>query len=170
MAKPESKKFTHDEVGYENPSTHPGERCGNCENYIPPTDSTPAACKGVQRPIQIPAWCHRWEPLPKDTETKMAEEKKESKKKKHAGHGFKHTHIEHHADGSHTIHHEHEDGAQHDIKHAVANLDGAHDSMQDNLGTPNPGEAEANAGSEAGAAGAVGAPAPAAGAAPPAGM
>lgn len=70
----------------------------------------------------------------------------ETKKKKHAGHGFTHTHIEHHADNSHTIHHVHEDGAHADIKHAVADLDGTHDSMQDHLGTPNPGEAEANAG------------------------
>lgn len=149
--KPESKKFTHDEVGYEFPSTHPGERCGNCENFIPATDGTPQACKGVQRPIQIQAWCHRWEPLPEGTEKNMAD----MKKKKHAGHGFKHTHIEHHADGSHTVHHEHEDGSMHDVKHAVADLDGMHDSMQDHLGTPNPGEAEANEGSEAAAAGAA---------------
>ena len=73
-----------------------------------------------------------------------------SKKTKH-----KHTHIEHHADGSHTVHHEHEDGSMHDVKHAVADLDGMHDSMQDHLGTPNPGEAEANEGSEAAAAGAA---------------
>jgi hypothetical protein len=70
----------------------------------------------------------------------------EDKKHKHAGHGFHSTHIEHHADGSHTIHHMHEAGAEHDVKHAVANLDGAHDSMEDNLGSPNPGEAEADAG------------------------
>lgn len=67
-------------------------------------------------------------------------------KKKHAGHGFKHTHVEHHADGSHTIHHHHADGPEHDVKHAVGSLDGVHDSMQDHLGTPNPGEQEANAG------------------------
>jgi hypothetical protein len=102
----------------------------------------------------------------------MAEEKKEHKKKKHAGHGFKSTHIEHHGDGSATVHHMHADGPEHDVKHAVSDLDGMHDSMQDHLGTPNPGEAEANAGSDAAAAGAApagGAPA-AAGAAAPAGM
>lgn len=69
-----------------------------------------------------------------------------SEKKKHAGHGFTHTHMEHHHDGSHTVHHVHEDGPHKDVKHAVANLDGAHDSMQDNMGTPNPGEAQADAG------------------------
>jgi hypothetical protein len=89
----------------------------------------------------------------------MAEEKKDHKKKKHAGHGFKHTHMEHHEDGSMTVHHQHEDGPEHDVKHAVSNLDGAHDSMQDNLGQPNPGEAEANAGAEAAPAPAPGSPA-----------
>ena len=85
-------------------------------------------------------------------------------KKKHAGHGFTHTHIEHHADGSHTVHHQHEEGMEHDVKHAVANLDGAHDSMQDNLGTPNPGEAAADMGQHGvppAIAGPAGLPAPA---------
>lgn len=70
----------------------------------------------------------------------------EKKKKKHAGHGFTHTHIEHHKDNSHTIHHVHEDGAHADMKHAAGDLDSVHDSMEDHLGVPNPGEAEANAG------------------------
>lgn len=90
----------------------------------------------------------------------------EHEKKPHAGHGFTHSHIEHHADGSHTVHHVHEHGAHKDVKHAVADLDGAHDSMQDNLGTPNPGEAEANAGPAPAAPGAG--PMPGAGAAAPA--
>lgn len=78
-------------------------------------------------------------------EEKKEHEKKEGKKKSHAGHGFKHSHFEHHADGSITVHHEHENPAQ-SVKHAVPDLDGAHDSMEDHLGTPNAGEAEANAG------------------------
>lgn len=65
----------------------------------------------------------------------MAEE---HKKKKHGGHGYKHTHIEHHDDGSHTVHHEHEDGKH--KKYAVGDLDQVHDGLQDHLGTPNPGE------------------------------
>ena len=73
-------------------------------------------------------------------------------KKKHSHHGFSHTHIEHHADNSHTIHHVHSDGAHKDVKHAVADLDSVHDSLQDHLGTPNPGEAQANAGPAAPAA------------------
>lgn len=76
----------------------------------------------------------------------MAEEKKSEKKKKHAGHGFKRMEVENHADGSHTVHHIHEDGPHKDVKHAVADLDAMHDSIQDHLGTPNPGEAEAQAG------------------------
>lgn len=66
----------------------------------------------------------------------------ESKKK----HKYSHTHIEHHKDGSHTVHHVHEEGPHGDMKHAVADLDSVHDSMQDHLGEPNEGEAEANAG------------------------
>ena len=84
-------------------------------------------------------------------------------KKKHAGHGFKHTHVEHHHDGSATVHHQHEDGPEHDVKHAVGNLDEMHDSMQQHLGTPNPGEMAANAGDHgvpAAAAGPAGLPMP----------
>jgi len=44
------------------------------------------------------------------------------------------------------VHHEHEDGPDHDVKHAAMNLDHIHDSLQDHLGVPNPGEAEANQG------------------------
>ena len=60
-------------------------------------------------------------------------------------HKFTHTDIEHHDDGSATIHHTHEDGKSHK-HHAVADLDGVHDSLEDHLGSPNPGEAEAEAG------------------------
>jgi hypothetical protein len=92
----------------------------------------------------------------------MAEEKK------HARHGFTHTHVEHHKDGSHTVTHLHHKGGEHDVKHAVADLDGVHDSMEDHLGTPNPGEAEADAGQHGvpePEASAAGLPAPPAGAA-----
>ena len=64
--------------------------------------------------------------------------------KKH--HGFTHTHIEHHKDGSATVHHVHHEGPHKDVKHAVPSLDHIHDSLQDHLGSPNPGEIEANAG------------------------
>jgi flavin-dependent dehydrogenase len=77
-------------------------------------------------------------------------------KKKH--HKFHSTHIEHHKDGSHTVHHMHEDGKEHDVKHGVGaemGLDGVHDSLQDHLGAPNPGEAETTPGG----AGAPGLPA-----------
>ncbi len=77
-------------------------------------------------------------------------------------HKFSATHVEHHKDGSATVHHKHEEGPHKDVKHAVANLDGLHDSMQENLGQPNPGEAEANAGPVAvpGAVPGAAAPAP----------
>ena len=71
----------------------------------------------------------------------MAEEKK-----KHAGHGFKFTHIDHHDDGSATVHHQHEDGAEFDKKHAVADIDGIHDSIEDHLGDKNIGEDAADQG------------------------
>jgi hypothetical protein len=73
-------------------------------------------------------------------------------------HKFTHSHHEHHKDGSITVHHVHEDGPHKDVKHAAADLDAAHDSMQDHLGTPNPGEPEPVA-PGAGAPAAAGAPA-----------
>jgi hypothetical protein len=84
-------------------------------------------------------------------------------------HEFTHSTVEHHGDGSHTIEHHHKDGAHKNVKHAVHNLDGVHDSMQDHLGSPNPGEAAADAGDHgipAAAAGPAGIPAPVAAAAP----
>lgn len=57
---------------------------------------------------------------------------------KTAKHGFMHTHIEHFHDGSGTMHHVHHKGPEHDVEHAVANLEEMHQSMHDNLG----GEAE----------------------------
>jgi hypothetical protein len=50
-------------------------------------------------------------------------------------HRFLNTHIEHHDDGSHTIRHEHEDGKSH-VKHAAADLDEVHDSLEENLRDP----------------------------------
>jgi hypothetical protein len=64
--------------------------------------------------------------------------------KKH--HKFSHSHIEYHHDGSATAHHVHESDPKQDVKHAVADTDGLHDSIQDHLGAPNPGEAEADMG------------------------
>src|SRR6266705_2992683 len=84
--KPEAEKFTHDQVGYEDPSTHPGQRCENCEHFINPTSTSPAGCEGVQRPIAESAWCHRYE---KDENMKH--------------HKFHKTTAEHHKDGSITI-------------------------------------------------------------------
>jgi hypothetical protein len=78
-------------------------------------------------------------------------------------HKFSHTHVEHHNDGSSTVHHVHHEGPHKDVKHAVSSLDHLHDSMQDHLGQENPGEAEANAGQHGVAppeAAAAGLPAP----------
>jgi hypothetical protein len=57
-------------------------------------------------------------------------------------HKFTHTHIEHHKDGSATVHHKHAEGEHKDVKHAVSDLDGIHDSLEDHLGQPNPGEGQ----------------------------
>lgn len=78
-------------------------------------------------------------------ENPMAEEKKEAKKRPHAGHGYKRTTVDHHDDGSHTVRHEHEDGVSH-MSYAKADLDQLHDGLQDHLGEANPGEAEADGG------------------------
>lgn len=62
--KPESEKFSHDSVGYENPSTHGSEDCDDCVHFIPATADSPAGCEGVQRPISEEAWCHRFKRKP----------------------------------------------------------------------------------------------------------
>jgi hypothetical protein len=56
-------------------------------------------------------------------------------------HKFLHTTIEHHDDGSATVHHEHEDGKSH-VRHAVADLDAIHDSLEEHLRDPEEIEAE----------------------------
>ena len=81
---------------------------------------------------------------------KSLPEHKSMKNKK--GHSFSHTHIEHHHDGSHTVHHVHESDSKKDVKHAVPDLDGAHDSMEEHLGAPNEGEPAAAPPAMAGAA------------------
>jgi hypothetical protein len=53
-------------------------------------------------------------------------------------HGHVRTRIVHHGDGSHTIHHQHGEGSHKDVQHAVADLDGVHDSMQDHIGPEAP--------------------------------
>jgi hypothetical protein len=52
-------------------------------------------------------------------------------------HGFKETNIKHHKDGSHTMHHMHEDPAK-DVEHAVPDHAGMMDSMEQNLGPQAP--------------------------------
>ena len=74
-------------------------------------------------------------------------------------HGFHSTTVKHHKDGSHTVHHHHEDPAK-DVEHAVADHDGMMDSMQEHLGE-GAGEAEAAGPAGAGAGGPM--PMPAAG-------
>ena len=48
-------------------------------------------------------------------------------------HKFSSTSIELHHDGSATIHHQHESDPTKDVHHAVADLDGVHDSMEEHL-------------------------------------
>ena len=78
--------------------------------------------------------------------------------KKHAGHGYKHTHIVHHHDGSHTVHHEHEDGKSHK-DYATADHDSMMDGLMDHTSAPNPGEMASAAPAGGGVAPAGAAPA-----------
>ena len=75
-------------------------------------------------------------------------------KKKHP---YTHSHVEHHEDGSHTVHHVHKDGPHKDHKSAVGDHDSLMDNMMDNTSAPNPGEPE-QAAPGAGAPPAAGAP------------
>ena len=52
----------------------------------------------------------------------------------HAGHGYTDLHIDHHDDGTHTLHYHHEDGSK--KSHAVMDLDGMHDSLEEHLRHP----------------------------------
>ena len=92
----------------------------------------------------------------------------EHEHKKHAGHGIHETRIKHHHDGTHTISHHDEHGNMHPhSESAKGDLDQVHDHLENTIGTPNAGEAEANAG-QSGIPGEAAAPAPAAPVAAPA--
>lgn len=80
-------------------------------------------------------------------------------------HKFTHTHVEHHKDGSHTVHHVHEDGPHKDVKGAAGDHDEMIDHIMDHTSDMNPGEDKDQHGNALAAAAAV----PAAGAAAPAG-
>jgi hypothetical protein len=54
--RPVDEKLSHRSVNYERPSTHVGERCGNCKHFI-----SPHGCQAVASPIQANAYCQRWE-------------------------------------------------------------------------------------------------------------
>ena len=72
--------------------------------------------------------------------------------KKH--HKYTHTHVEHHEDGSHTVHHVHSDGPHKDSKYAAAGHDEMIDGIMDHTSAPNP-EEEVEAAVAAPAAGAA---------------
>lgn len=70
-------------------------------------------------------------------------------------HTIKHTHIEHHDDGSRTMHHYHHPVAvptkeEGDHSHAVPDLDGVHDNLEEHVGEPNDDEAAEAAGAMGG--------------------
>jgi len=87
----------------------------------------------------------------------MAEEHAE---KKHSGrhHGFHTTTVRHHKDGSHTIHHQHEDPEK-SVEHAVPDHDAMMDSMHEHLSPDMAGAGGEGGAEEAMEAGAAGAPA-----------
>lgn len=103
-----------------------GSSCSSCE-YLGSDGET---CKNKYfikwngsnvLPAPADSYCSDWyEP----------QEKKMEGKKKHK---FSHTHVELHEDGSASIHHVHEDGSHKDVKHAVGDLDGVHDSFEEHL-------------------------------------
>lgn len=77
--------------------------------------------------------------------------KKDGKHEKPVGKSrYKHTHIIHHDDGSHTVSHTphaDENGKQgEDTTYATPDMDGVHDGLEEHVGEPNPGEAEADSG------------------------
>lgn len=79
--------------------------------------------------------------------------KKESKKESHRPAGrarHARTIVEHHDNGSHTVEHiahPNEDGTPgQNVKYSVESMDGVHDGLEEHVGEPNPGEAEAEAG------------------------
>jgi len=55
-------------------------------------------------------------------------------------HKFSHTHIEHHKDGSHTVHHVHEEGPHKDVKGAAGDHDAMMDHIMDHTSDANEGE------------------------------
>lgn len=57
-------------------------------------------------------------------------------------HKFTHTHVEHHKDGSHTVHHVHEEGPHKDVKGAAGDHDAMIDHIMDHTSEPNPGEGQ----------------------------
>lgn len=141
-------KFSKSQVKFEHPAAGM-DHCSDCEYF-----KSPNSCRIVEGVIQPGDWCKKFK------EKKMAEHGK----KKHAGHGYHRTEIEHHADGSHTVHHHPHPDHAHEMpvkSYAVADHDGLMDGMMDHTSAPNPGEAEANAGPAAGAAMPGGTPAPA---------
>jgi hypothetical protein len=58
---PEKDKRTHASVNYEATSTHSGEFCGRCRHVIL---ADPPRCNGVQSPIALRGWCHRFRSKP----------------------------------------------------------------------------------------------------------
>ena len=72
---------------------------------------------------------------PKVAKTKGESSKSEpSGKKKH-----KHTHIEHHDNGTHTVRHT---GADSEVSYAANDLDGVHDGLEQHVGEPNADEGQ----------------------------
>jgi hypothetical protein len=58
-----------------------------------------------------------------------------------------HMHIKSHKDGSHTVTHHHTHPEHHPAEeHALSNMDALHAHLEDHVGQPNSGEAEAEAG------------------------
>ena len=154
---------------------HPGAKYGdkppekriNVDQYIKPLGSFKTGTDYV--PKTGPYQLHEGEKVTpaKDNMADIMDmvpgRKAKTPKKEHVA-----THITHHKDGSHTAVHKHSHPEHHpDETHALSNMDALHDHLEQHVGQPNSGEAEAEAGNpEAYTGPSAGAPAPAAGAAP----
>ena len=93
-----------------------------------------------KEPAAKPEMKNNSEGLASKMEKKPAAPKAKAEKSAGGKGGFTATHIEHHANGSHTVHHQHKDPSK-DVKHAVEGMQGVHDSLEQNVGNPSMGAA-----------------------------
>jgi len=124
-------------TGYESENGRGPFNCDNCE-YWRKSDSSCGQedmkakskhprTKDGRVEVDPKGCCEFIERIGREGLVQIGEVPMEDKRK----HRYGKFHAEIHDDGSISIHHEHEEGSHKDSKHAVADLDGLHDSLQD---------------------------------------